>query len=69
MPCSDSPADSQSLAALTSKADYAGRVSEIVQRVAGAADQVEVVELLFEAAARLGADLAVFASFAREIGR
>ena len=68
MPYSDNPLEPQPLLALTSKADYASRVSEIVHRVSGASDEAEAVELLAEAATRLGADLAVFASFARDDG-
>lgn len=68
MPSSESLTDRPPLIALTSKADYAGRVSEIVHRVSGAENEIEALELLFEVTARLGADLAVFASFARDDG-
>jgi hypothetical protein len=68
MPSLEQPAVPATLLALTSRADYASRVSQIVQQVPGAADEVRALELLAEAAHRLGADVAAFVSFIRDDG-
>lgn len=50
----------------TSAPDYAGRVSEIVQRIVVAPDAACAVELLLEATRRLGGEVAAFGSFIRD---
>jgi hypothetical protein len=60
--------ESATLVALTSRADYAGRVSEIVQHVPYASDEAEALNLLAEAARRMGAEVAAFVSFVRDDG-
>jgi len=60
--------DTDSLLALTSRADYAGRISEVVQKIPRADDEAEAVSLLAEAARRMGADVAAFVSFVRDDG-
>lgn len=60
--------EAKPLASLTAGPDYAGRVSSAVQSVAEAQDEVEVVELLADAAACLGAESAAFVSFVRDDG-
>ena len=65
-PCSAETSELRSLAALTSRPDYFGRVSEIVQRLPGAADEAEALVLLKESADCIGADSAAFGSFIRD---
>lgn len=60
--------ETATLQQLTAAVDYARRVSEIVQMVPAAVDEVEAVGLLFDAAQRLGADVAAFGSFVRDDG-
>lgn len=62
------PGDPATLLELTSRPDYFGSVSDIVQRVTAAADEAEALDLLAEAARRLGADVAAFVSFIRDDG-
>lgn len=50
----------------TSAPDYAGRVSEIVQRITTAADGASALDLLKEATRRLGGEVAAFGSFIRD---
>jgi len=57
---------SLSLHDLTAQPDYAARVSEIVQKVASAADAAEALALLKQAAQLMGADSAAFGSFIRD---
>jgi len=54
------------LARLTADSRYSARVTEVVQRVACAADEAQALELLREATWRLGADAAAFVSFVRD---
>jgi hypothetical protein len=68
MPSLEKPTEPVTLLALTSQADYASRVSQIVQQVPSAADEAQALSLLAEAAHRLGADAAVFVSFIRDNG-
>src|SRR5215831_8125630 len=58
--------DRPSLRDLVAHPEYVSRVSEITQRVPQAADEVEALELLKEAACRMGADSAAFGSFVRD---
>lgn len=58
----------RALAAVTSAPGYASRVSEVVQQIAQAKDEMSVLGLLAEAAVRLGADAAAFVSFIRDDG-
>jgi DNA-binding CsgD family transcriptional regulator len=60
--------EASTLQQLTAADDYARRVSEVVQLIPAAADEVEAVGLLFDAAQRLGADVAAFGSFVRDDG-
>lgn len=53
---------------LTSDPAYAVRVSEVVQKIPSAVDEIEAVGLLAEASQRLGADVAAFGSFVRDDG-
>ena len=55
-----------SLLDLTSAPDYFGRVSEVVAVISNARDRTRAVELLEEATLRMGAEVAVFASFIRD---
>src|SRR5574337_218863 len=57
-----------SLAAVTSAPGYAGAVSEVVQAIGAAEDEMQAVRLLREAAHRLGAETAAFVSFVRDDG-
>ncbi|MEJ8838120.1 helix-turn-helix transcriptional regulator [Ramlibacter sp. AN1133] len=63
--CSDA-SELRSLAHLTSRPDYFGRVSAVVQRLAGAVDEAEALALLKNAAHCMGADSAAFGSFIRD---
>lgn len=63
---SAAPNSALSLADITSQGDYFSRVSEVVQRVPGAADEAECVALLHEATQRMGADASAFVSFIRD---
>lgn len=65
-PCSAVMSDLPSLADLTSRSDYFGRVGEIVQRLPEAADEAEALALLKAAADCIGADSAAFGSFIRD---
>lgn len=65
-PCSRTMSSAQTLCEVTARPDYAGRVSEIVQRVATATDAAEALVLLKEATRRMGADVAAFGSFIRD---
>jgi DNA-binding CsgD family transcriptional regulator len=56
------------LAERASQPDYARRVGETVSRIPAAADEVEALRLLEEAAHHLGADVAAFGSFVRDDG-
>jgi DNA-binding CsgD family transcriptional regulator len=67
-PCSAAAAEARTLQALTSRADYAGRISEVVQKIPSAEDEAEAVSLLAEATARLGMDAGAFVSFIRGDG-
>ena len=55
-----------SLLELTSSADYAARVFEVLGRIEAATDPAEIVRILTLAIERLGGDAAVFMSFIRE---
>lgn len=68
MPSLENHAEPATLLALTSQADYASRVSQIVQQVPAAADEAQALGLLAEAAHHLGADVAAFVSFIRDDG-
>ena len=68
MPSLENPAEPATLLALTSQADYASRVSQVVQQVPSAADEAQALGLLSQAAHRLGADVAAFVSFIRDDG-
>jgi DNA-binding CsgD family transcriptional regulator len=68
MPCSGAPDRPSTLLDLTSAPDYFGRVSEVVQRIPYAQSEAEAVELLSDAAHRIGADVAAFVSFLRDDG-
>ena len=57
---------SNALATLSSAPEYFTAVGRTVERVAESTDRSELVQLLQEAALRLGADKAYFASFVRE---
>jgi DNA-binding CsgD family transcriptional regulator len=59
----DRPAE---LAEVVARPDYFGRVGEVVRRIPMAVDEAEAVELLSEAAERMGADSAIFGSFVRD---
>lgn len=65
-PCSTATNDPPSLADLTSRSDYFGRVSQIVQRLPGAVDEAEALAVLKDSADCLGADCAAFGSFIRD---
>jgi GAF domain-containing protein len=67
-PSSDSSHSPSTLLRLTSQPDYSARVSEIVQKVSKAADEVEALSLLDQAARRMGGDVAAFVSFVRDDG-
>lgn len=58
--------DAVTLAEITSRPDYFTRVSEVMQRLPGAADEAECVALLHEATQRMGADATAFVSFVRD---
>ena len=61
------PADRPpSLLNFTSAPDYFARVSEVVALISTARDRTSAVELLEEATLRMGAEVAVFASFIRD---
>lgn len=55
-----------SLSVLTSAPEYFARVSEVVAAISTAHDRTSAVELLEEATLRMGAEVAVFASFMRD---
>jgi DNA-binding CsgD family transcriptional regulator len=57
---------SQTLTEVTLAPDFASRVSSVVERVAGAADEHGACELLWAAVRHFGADAAAFASFVRD---
>jgi DNA-binding CsgD family transcriptional regulator len=54
-----------SLRQLMSEPGYAGRVIAVIQRVATAASPAEVLELLYDGVAAMGADYAAFVSYIR----
>ena len=56
----------RSLRELTASPDYFARVNEIALQMESASDLAGLVELLHEATARLGADVAAFLSFVRD---
>ena len=58
--------DPTSLLAATRHPDYASRVGDVVREMQSALDQAQAVELLHEAALRMGAERAIFASFIRD---
>lgn len=66
MHSSTSSPDPRSLLAATRHPDYASRVSDVVREMQSALDQAQAVELLHEAALRMGAERAIFASFIRD---
>lgn len=53
---------------LTCDPGYTTGVSEVVQRIPSAIDEIEAVGLLAEASRKLGADVAAFGSFVRDDG-
>ena len=53
---------------LTCDPGYTTGVSEVVQKIPSAIDEIEAVGLLAEASRRLGADVAAFGSFVRDDG-
>lgn len=55
-----------SLHAATLRADYFARVGEAIQTMHRAKDQNQAVDLLHDAARRMGAEVAIFASFIRD---
>jgi DNA-binding CsgD family transcriptional regulator len=63
------PPESRTLHEATSAVDYFARVSEIVRDFDAALDPIRAVELLEEATLRMGAEVAVFASFIRDDDR
>lgn len=63
MNSSADPPERVSLHALTCRADYVTRVSDALRAMHAAKDQVQAVELLQEATLRMGAEVAIFASF------
>ena len=60
------PPESRSLQDVTGAVDYFVRVSEIVREIGVADDTLRAVELLEKATLRMGAEVAVFASFIRD---
>ena len=55
-----------SLLAATRRPDYVTRVGEVIHDMQCAQDQTQAVELLHEATQRMGAEVAIFASFIRD---
>lgn len=56
----------ESLAELTARPEYFGRVAQVIQRVSSALDEAEALSLLQEGAVAMGADVAAFGSFIRD---
>lgn len=63
---SPQPPESRTLLEVTCTVDYFARVSEVVRDFETAIDPIRAVELLEEATLRMGAEVAVFASFIRD---
>lgn len=63
---SDALASIGALASCVNDERYAARVSEIAERIAGAADQLELHQLLRAGVAALGAERAAFVTFEKE---
>ena len=55
-----------SLHAATLEHDYFSRVGEVIREMQQANDQAQAVDLLHDAARRMGAEVAIFASFIRD---
>ena len=66
MSSSTPPAEAQTLQQVTAADDYFARVSEVVNEIESTTDQWRAVELLEEATRRMGAQVAIFASFIRD---
>ena len=66
VPSCDTTSDASSLLSLTSRQDYHGRVSAVVQRFASAETEAEAVGLLKDSAECIGAESAAFGSFIRD---
>ena len=60
------PSEGGSLLEATRHPDYVTRVGEVIRDMQSAQDQTRAVELLHEATQRMGAEVAIFASFIRE---
>lgn len=58
--------DEGSLLAATLRPDYVTRVGQVIRDMQSAYDQTQAVELLHEATRRMGAEVAIFASFIRD---
>jgi DNA-binding CsgD family transcriptional regulator len=63
---STSPDSSPALANRTKAADYLAGVNDVIQKLNGAREVAEAVELLREVTNRMGADVSVFGSFMPE---
>jgi DNA-binding CsgD family transcriptional regulator len=66
MSCSSPPPEVKTLQQLTAASDYFARVSEVVNEIESTTDRWRAVELLEEATQRMGAQVAIFASFIRD---
>ena len=66
MSCSTPPLEVQTLQQVTAAGDYFARVSEVVNEIESTTDRWRALELLEEASKRMGAEVAIFASFIRD---